>query len=556
MSKKKNKKDESIFVRSLAPSGELIDVESQVYSKFLEEIFNNDSIQNIAFTGGYGVGKSSILRSYKKPNHFLYLSLGDFSGEKSKRNEQSVEAELLREIVARCSRKKVPSSNIELIPEKKTRIIPAVLVGVLIILAYFLLFQTKQTVIPHLSDIIVYTFSATSPIFKEKTIYLGSVFYYLFGIFLTISGGFLIFYIIPHIKWNRISLFEGNLEIESEGSQGYLDRFGFELIYAIESIAKQYDYTIVFEDLDRLNSDVYSSLCLKLRDINKIINDRKIIKTLRFIYTINDEMLAQISEGTKFFDYILPLYPAFATASIKERWKVQYLPEIGLEYSGYIKTIIDEAAAENVYEFADYRIVQDIQNEYKVLEAIDGVRNKTNASYSSEWRFLFVVYKVLFPIDYHKIRLNQSVIFIDNKAEIEDKIARYEKGTLQNTNRYSILRVLLSLTDEQTSKAILRTIIEQYFGRSKRWLFYQYHIAYEKLPDLSMLYDQKLYEEIWKCLRYFAYGLLYGDSETQKKFKELLIANQELFAYFEKTTKEKYLTGDEFESIKKELYQD
>lgn len=184
MSKKNNKNDESIFVRSLAPSGKLVDAEYQEYCKFLKKIFKDSSIQNIAFTGGYGVGKSSVLRSYKikrnvfrrsSPNKFLYLSLGDFSGERSKRDEQSVEAELLREIVARCNRKKVPSSNIELIPERKVRILPAILSGVLIILAYCLLFRIEEVTVPYLSHM-----------FWEK-VSLADILYCFFGILLTLT---------------------------------------------------------------------------------------------------------------------------------------------------------------------------------------------------------------------------------------------------------------------------------------------------------------------------------------------------------------------------------
>ena len=50
---------------------------------FLEDAFGQSDIKNIALTGNFGAGKSSILRSFDKSQNggkekYLYISLADF----------------------------------------------------------------------------------------------------------------------------------------------------------------------------------------------------------------------------------------------------------------------------------------------------------------------------------------------------------------------------------------------------------------------------------------------------------------------------------------------
>lgn len=49
--------------RSLAPN-EYIDLNS--YGEALDYVFSLDKIRNIALTGAYGSGKSSVIRSYEQ----------------------------------------------------------------------------------------------------------------------------------------------------------------------------------------------------------------------------------------------------------------------------------------------------------------------------------------------------------------------------------------------------------------------------------------------------------------------------------------------------------
>ena len=55
--------------------------EDSEYFKMLDWALSNKNINNIALTGGYGAGKSSILKSYERSrssNSYLNISLASF----------------------------------------------------------------------------------------------------------------------------------------------------------------------------------------------------------------------------------------------------------------------------------------------------------------------------------------------------------------------------------------------------------------------------------------------------------------------------------------------
>lgn len=52
-----------------------------VYEEAIDYVFDNSDIKNVAISGAYSAGKSSVLASYKKKHsdlHFLHISLAHF----------------------------------------------------------------------------------------------------------------------------------------------------------------------------------------------------------------------------------------------------------------------------------------------------------------------------------------------------------------------------------------------------------------------------------------------------------------------------------------------
>jgi len=57
------------------------DVELNVYADSLDYVFRDDDLKNVAITGPYSSGKSSMLETYKdthKDKRFIHISLAHF----------------------------------------------------------------------------------------------------------------------------------------------------------------------------------------------------------------------------------------------------------------------------------------------------------------------------------------------------------------------------------------------------------------------------------------------------------------------------------------------
>ena len=59
------------------------DVELGLYKDALDEAFNNKKVRNIAITGSYGSGKSSLIETYKREKKLpaIHISLAHFERE-------------------------------------------------------------------------------------------------------------------------------------------------------------------------------------------------------------------------------------------------------------------------------------------------------------------------------------------------------------------------------------------------------------------------------------------------------------------------------------------
>ena len=89
-----------------------------VYFNLLKEVLCNPRIRNIAVTGTYGIGKSSIIKSFDIQNNlpfkskpkFLYISLGQYDNTNSMHlNNNSVNSDSIH--IADITTNSTPSTN-------------------------------------------------------------------------------------------------------------------------------------------------------------------------------------------------------------------------------------------------------------------------------------------------------------------------------------------------------------------------------------------------------------------------------------------------------------
>lgn len=333
-----------------------------IFFDHLKHAFKNPRIRNIAITGPFGVGKSSIIRSFndqhispiKKRKRFLYINLGDYanaespntgtkpvpgpatpqsvgcssttatsncpckySNKKTEPNEKNaIERRLLMQIYAAFDPQKFPYSCFRQVPKApgilKTSLFMLFAMALLLLLlkaplANLLLGWTPQW--PSIQ--ICRNYIIEYHPFLEVVLY-GIV---LLGAAVLIFRGFRL--IIPKMKASRLALNLTNAEmdLEKDACEDYLDEYTQELIYCLKRVHNQIDGTVVFEDMDRLSTDMCVGIFTRLREINHILNahlDGR--KYARFVFVVNDKLACELLSD-KFFDYILPVIPSLTKVS-------------------------------------------------------------------------------------------------------------------------------------------------------------------------------------------------------------------------------------------------
>lgn len=431
MADKANKEKKII---SLGPTRTLFDKEEKSefiqYKEFLNDAFSNERIYNIAITGAFGVGKSSIIRSFEakdpnKKNGYLYISLADFDAELNESTlsgkeiqdkkhdlQQEFERYLLCQILARSSGNKMPQSTYRLLPGKYhifTKLGSTLLIAVLFG-TWFLIARNEA-------------FS-----FDEKTLLMLE---WIFVIAATFTVGLMVFYFSDFFKSLKLSAEYKSVKVETDNmvsdTGSYIDDNIFEIVYALERLSKSIGYTVVLEDFDRLGNDICIDIFSKMRRINLMINDRKIIKEhIRFIYAFDDSIF-ELTKNTKFFDYILSVTPQLNTSNAGLILKNRLINSLELnDKNDVMIQVLNEYDGEFWMRIGlvvnDYRTLNHIQNEFVLFLNIIRHRQEANNYISQvldepEKKYLpYIIYKNVMPDDYIIGLKAKTILEIDKEA--------------------------------------------------------------------------------------------------------------------------------------------
>ena len=99
------------------------DAKIGVYEDALDYVFKNDDVLNVAISGPYSSGKSSLIETYKKTHkekegckEFLHISLAHFdskseNGEEEATRESVLEGQILNQLIQQIDPSKIPQSN-------------------------------------------------------------------------------------------------------------------------------------------------------------------------------------------------------------------------------------------------------------------------------------------------------------------------------------------------------------------------------------------------------------------------------------------------------------
>ncbi len=474
-------KKERITIFPLSPDPELENGSDLVYFKYLDAACGDRRVKNMAITGGFGVGKSSIICSYETAHYgrpekrwpqwinrcklflqglqrlfayrnrekgYLYISLGAFlapdlsnqSDESSKESINAIEQRLLLQIYTRFHRKDLPLSRFHLVQEesKRQRWLTSFLFGLFTCMALLLCFYGEITeLLETVND--VYSNSRlkwATPFLKfsvKNRELLHLVLLLLVIVFVSIVASRLCSQLLMHFHLRNISVKAvetAEFSIEKSDFEGYIDTYSMELVYCLEHLVDQIRNVVVFEDLDRFPQEDCLYILTRLREINYLVNLRIAPKgkKLLFIYAINDRFLDKV-EHTKFFDYILP-----AISPLNKRSSVaiieQKLDLLNKELCKNNETVTKAARFPHINLIApyldDYRIQDTILNEYRLLADLYWQNSQALDKREMEALLAFSIYKNFWPEDYYQIRKNNSKVFTDNGIKCPESFKNVE----------------------------------------------------------------------------------------------------------------------------------
>lgn len=355
-----------------------------IYLTSLKSAILNVNVTNIALTGGFGSGKSTIINEFIKQNRgfeYLPISLANFNDEKN--DEKIIEASIVQQILYFEKKKKLKESSFNRIyfskPYKKIAISSLILAWLYSII--YLFFEKINLKISLIED---------SSISYAKQIF--SIIF-IVGIFNIIYKSF---NVLKNIKFSKIT--QSSIEIVNEKTDKDLSVFNRNIEEIIYFFEKTSTNVVIIEDIDRFNDEVAIKLFSKIRELSLLLKQAKdISQPIKFIFSIKDELI--LNQKTKFFDLIIPVIPIIDYKNSKNKF-FDKLKEF-IEADSLNRNFIAEVAA-YIY---DMRTVINICNEFKIYYNI--LDNK-KTTLDSEKLFSIILYKNLFPGDFAQIQKRKS----------------------------------------------------------------------------------------------------------------------------------------------------
>lgn len=402
------------FVELLSPSL----LKESRYVEILKTVIDNPKVWNVAISGSYGSGKSTVISSFENlyPQYkCLNLSLAAFAEEYDgpEKDNAKVDGQDEGEEESRVTVEKVSMPELEYslvqqffyhvkasdIPDSRfgrirrwSRFHKCLWVIALFVFGLSILVSTKCGVV---IDIITALVAKDFPYLEISyvLIAIGALFslYYIVGFFHKMSSA--------HIK-----VMDYEVELAKDVKMSVFNRYLDELVYLFQTTGYQ---IVVLEDLDRFKN---TRIFTKLRELNQLLNQAKDInRRIIFVYALRDDIFNDSKERTKFFDYILPIIPYVNVSNSAANFVERFESYIGNEDHDLHKSFISDIAP----YVSDLRSIKAIVADFRLsMHYLDPKLKKDNL-------LAITIYKNLYPKEFEKLHEGHGPIkdVFDKKSE-------------------------------------------------------------------------------------------------------------------------------------------
>lgn len=404
-----------------------------VYEEAIDYVFNNPDVKNVAISGAYSAGKSSVLASYKKRHNdlrFLHISLAHFKSpdqeDEMEVKESVLEGKILNQLIHQIPSDKIPQTHFRV----KKRISPVSIIiktletiALLTAIIYFMFFDSWKSYVSVLPDN-----------WLKSILELSAHPYALMvdGIIIITLSSFLIYGLIKIQKnknvFRKLNLQGNEIEIFEESDDSYFDKYLNEVLYLFENVDAD---VIVFEDMDRFNAN---KIFERLREVNTLANiqlQKENKKILRFFYLLRDDIFIS-KDRTKFFDYFVPVVPVVDSSNSYDQF-ISHFKKGGL-FEKFNESFLQGLS---LY-IDDMRLLKNIYNEFVIYY------NRLNITELDCNKMLAIIaYKNLFPRDFADLQLNQGfiyTIFANKDSFVAEEIEKLDKQISEKSNEIDMAK--------------------------------------------------------------------------------------------------------------------
>lgn len=407
----------------------------RTYVDHLKAALETPRIRNIALTGRYGAGKSSVLEKFQKEvgarSLFLSMSTLGPAAEGETRTSQ-IQKELVKQLLHHARPAALPQSRFKRI---RRRNLPKAIGFSAVQVAIVLAILAVLGLVPNFSQSLEDAHWALRA--------LASL-----GVWAGLTGALTWLKVAVHDRIiSSISAAGTTVSLAETEDGSYFDKYLDEIIYFFETHSSL--DVVVFEDLDRFNDP---GIFEDLRELNTLLNNSQQMgaRSIRFVYALRDSIFERLgfdsasvdgpaaaeavrANRTKFFELVVPVVP-FITHRTSRDLLDRLIKDSGAE------SISPELVDLTAKHLPDMRLLKNIRNEYVIFSQRLIGDQKGIEGLEPDSVFAMVAYKNVHLDDFEKLLLGQSNL---------DKVYRHSRDLINSAiaaNRGRIRGI-----DDQTS---------------------------------------------------------------------------------------------------------
>lgn len=463
---------------SLVPNVDENDDNKKPFLDAMRWAIKNKENKNIAITGSYGAGKSSLIDTFIKQEKIedktVKISIATFDKDSkvtTDKNSQDteipleniLEQQVLQQLFYKIEPDKIPFSKFTKIFDlDKYKILATV---------FFILIMSLMTYS-------MFKFSWLPKAYSEFT--SGDLNYkvmiVLLGITLAIAYTYFLYIcvlIFQKLGLSKFGFGSTSIEVVTKDNNTVFNRYLDEIIYFFKQSKFKY---VIFEDLDRFeNISIYE----RLKSLNIILNNAKQLseQNIVFIYALKDDLFInndgshEIYNRTKFFDFIIPTVKVVHTSNAESILLDKLKSELRNKENptGLTRDFLEDIAL----FINDMRILINICNEFKIYKGA-----LMNNGITLDKLLAFIVYKNIYPGDYSELLNNKGKVYriLNIKDSIKEEI---------NNN----IEILQNKIDNSN-------ISETYKSNEIEILFNQETFFNDKINKIEVINDREIVNSI------------------------------------------------------------